>query len=227
MIQRHEINDFELVEFGNETKEEKKLLKQFVNFHWVLYKDDPQYIPLLDYEYFGLKLIGMTGFFEPKNLFYKHAEMRFFLVYKNGEIVGRCNAFTNSRHNEQWKDKVDVLRKFALNRPCYIAEHIKSFFELSDIEYNCYPDIKNKKDSVVIAPNPNNGTFFIYNNSETFNGDIIITNIEGKIVYSKKNVSFIRNEKYFFDLTKSQNGIYILQLRSTNISKTKRIMIIK
>lgn len=112
MIQKNKINDFELVEFGNETKEEKKLLKQFVNFHWILYKDDPQYIPLLDYEYLGFKLIGMTGFFEPKNLFFKHAEMRFFLVYKNGEIVGRCNAFTNSRHNEHWNDKVGFFGQF-------------------------------------------------------------------------------------------------------------------
>ena len=86
MIKRTKINDVELISFGNESKTERKLLKQFVNYHWEFYKNEPQYIPLLDYEYLGFKLIGMTGFFEPKNLFFKHAEMRFFMVLKEGEI---------------------------------------------------------------------------------------------------------------------------------------------
>ena len=112
MIERAKINDVELVSFGNESKTERKLLKQFVNFHWEFYKDEPKYIPLLDYEYLGFKLIGMTGFFEPRNLFFKHAEMRFFMVLKNGEVIGRCNAFANYRHNERWKDKVGFFGQF-------------------------------------------------------------------------------------------------------------------
>jgi len=87
-------------------------LKDFVNYHWELYKDDPQYIPLLDYEYLGFKLIGMTGFFEQRNLFFKHAEMRFFMVYQNGKIVGRCNAFVNHRHNEHWNEKTGFFGQF-------------------------------------------------------------------------------------------------------------------
>jgi len=38
MIERTIFNELELVSFGNETKAERKLLKQFVNFHWDLYK---------------------------------------------------------------------------------------------------------------------------------------------------------------------------------------------
>ena len=112
MIERTKFNDVELVSFGNETKAERKLLKQFVNYHWELYKNEPQYIPLLDYEYLGFKLIGMTGFFEPRNLFFKYAEMRFFMVTKNGEVIGRCNAFANYRHNEKWNDKVGFFGQF-------------------------------------------------------------------------------------------------------------------
>ena len=112
MIERTTLNDLELISFGNETKAERKLLKQFVNLHWELYKDEPQYVPLLDYEYLGFKLIGMTGFFEPKNLFFKHAEMRFFLVLKDGKVIGRCNAFVNYRHNEHWDDKVGFFGQF-------------------------------------------------------------------------------------------------------------------
>jgi hypothetical protein len=112
MIKKTEVNGFELIEFGNKTREEKKLLKKFVNYHWELYKDDPQYIPLLDYEYLGFKLFAITGFFESRNLFFKHAVMRFFLVYKDGEIVGRCNAFINHRHNEQWQEKTGFFGQF-------------------------------------------------------------------------------------------------------------------
>jgi len=112
MIERTTYNDFELISFGNESKAERKLLKQFVDFHWEFYKNEPKYIPLLDYEYLGFKIIGMTGFFEPNNLFFKHAEMRFFIVLKNGKMVGRCNAFVNYRHNERWKDKVGFFGQF-------------------------------------------------------------------------------------------------------------------
>jgi len=102
----------QIISFDNQTKKDKKLLKKFVDFHWQHYKDDPQYVPLLDYEYLGFKLIGMTGFFEPKNLFFKHAEMMFFLAISDGKIVGRCNAFVNENHNKHWHDKVGFWGQF-------------------------------------------------------------------------------------------------------------------
>ena len=105
MIEKNQHNGIELIAFGNESKEERKLLKKFVDFHWKLYKKDHQYIPLLDYEYLGFKLIAITGFFEPKNLFFKHAVMRFFMAVKDGKVVGRCNAFVNHRHNQHWNEK--------------------------------------------------------------------------------------------------------------------------
>ncbi len=111
-MQQTNTNNLQILSFSNETKQDKKLLKKFVNFHWEHYKDDPQYIPLLDYEYLGFKLIGIHGFFEPSNLFLKHAEMKFFLAQKNGQVVGRCNAFVNFNHNKHWNDKVGFFGQF-------------------------------------------------------------------------------------------------------------------
>ena len=111
-MQQTNTNNLQILSFSNETKQDKKLLKEFVNFHWEHYKDDPQYIPLLDYEYLGFKLIGIHGFFEPSNLFLKHAEMQFFLALKNDEVVGRCNAFINHNHNKHWNDKVGFFGQF-------------------------------------------------------------------------------------------------------------------
>jgi len=111
-MQQTNTNNLQIISFSNETKQDKKLLKEFVNFHWEHYKDEPQYVPLLDYEYLGFKLIGIHGFFEPDNLFFKHAEMKFFLAQKNGQVVGRCNAFINFNHNKHWNDKVGFFGQF-------------------------------------------------------------------------------------------------------------------
>jgi len=102
----------EIVSFSNRSRQDKKLLKKFVQFHWQHYQGDVQYVPLLDYEYLGFRLLGMKGFFEPRNLFFKHADMAFFLAYQAGKIVGRCNAFVNHSHNRHWGDKVGFFGQF-------------------------------------------------------------------------------------------------------------------
>ncbi len=98
--------------FSNQTAADKKLLKEFVDFHWEHYKQDAQYIPLLDYEYLGFHLIGMTGFFEPQNNFFNHADMKFFLAYQDGKVVGRCNAFVNHNFNKHWNEKTGFFGQF-------------------------------------------------------------------------------------------------------------------
>jgi hypothetical protein len=60
----------------------------------------------------GFGLLGIRGFFEPANLFFKHADMRFFLALRSGETVGRCNAFVNHNHNRHWNDKVGFFGQF-------------------------------------------------------------------------------------------------------------------
>ncbi|MGD9064096.1 MAG: hypothetical protein PVI42_08215 [Desulfobacterales bacterium] len=107
-----ETNGISILSFSNKKKADKKYLKQFVNFHWDHYQGEPRYVPLLDYEYLGFKLIGMKGIFEPDNIFFKHADMRFFLATKKGNIVGRCNAFVNYNHNKHWNDRVGFFGHF-------------------------------------------------------------------------------------------------------------------
>lgn len=105
-------SELSVLSFSNQTKEDKKKLKQFVKFHWSHYRNDPGYIPLLNYEYLGLGLIGMTGFFEPKDLFYNHAEIRFFMAEQNNTILGHCAAFVNHRHNAHWNDQTGFFGQF-------------------------------------------------------------------------------------------------------------------
>ena len=105
-------NGVDIISFSNQTKQDKRHLKKFVDFHWDHYKDEPKYVPLLDYEYLGFKLMGIKGFFEPDNLFFKHADMKFFLASIDGKIVGRCNAFVNHHHNKHWNEKVGFFGQF-------------------------------------------------------------------------------------------------------------------
>jgi hypothetical protein len=116
----------EILAFSNSTREDRRLLKRFVDFHWEHYRDDAQYIPLLDYEYLGLKLLGIQGFFEPHNLFFRHADMRFFLAVRDGKTVGRCNAFVNHRHNERWRDRVGFFGQFECVDDQEVAEALLS-----------------------------------------------------------------------------------------------------
>jgi hypothetical protein len=106
------IGKIEIASFSNKTKDDKILLKRFIDFHWEHYRRDPRYIPLFDYEYLGNRLFGIHGFFEPNNLFYRYADIVFFLASRNGKSIGRCFAFTNSRHNTRWKDKVGFFGEF-------------------------------------------------------------------------------------------------------------------
>ncbi len=70
----------------------KGALKEFIEFQYALYKDDPYFVPqpriavkdLLDRE---------------KHPFYENAEMELFLARKNGKMVGRIAAIFDRAHN--------------------------------------------------------------------------------------------------------------------------------
>jgi len=102
----------QIIQFSNQSQEDKRWLKKFIDFHWRHYAADPAYVPLLDYEYTGFRLLGIVGFFEKKNLFFKHADMRFFLALEGNTVVGRCNAFVNHHHNAHWHDQVGFFGQF-------------------------------------------------------------------------------------------------------------------
>ena len=63
----------------------KKELKQFIKFPWSLYKDNPYYVtPLMDFE--------MSTLSKEKNPAFDHAEAKYWIATKDGEVVGRIAA---------------------------------------------------------------------------------------------------------------------------------------
>lgn len=108
----NESGSMRIIQFGNTTKHDRALLRQFVDFHWEHYRDEPRYVPLLDFEYLGMKLLGIRGFFEPTSLFYRHADIAFFMARDGNTTLGRCTALVYHRHNERWKDEAGFFGQF-------------------------------------------------------------------------------------------------------------------
>lgn len=108
----------EIIQFSNQSRADKKLLQQFVDFHWHFYADEPRFIPLLDYEFLGMRLLGIDGWFEPHHLFFKHATIAFFIARQGNRIVGRTCAFVNHNHNKHHQDSVGFFGFFeCINDP--------------------------------------------------------------------------------------------------------------
>ncbi|MCP4639620.1 MAG: hypothetical protein GY851_04275 [bacterium] len=97
-----------IVEFGNT---DRKLLKQFVRFAWDHYKDVPLYIPPLNMDLLGSKMMGHKGLLTADHPFHKHAEVVYYLAYRGREIVGRIAGCIDRHHNRD-NDAEDVIFGF-------------------------------------------------------------------------------------------------------------------
>lgn len=79
----------------------------------------------------------------------------------------------------------------------------------------------NIESSISIFPNPSNGKFTL--SSEITKGEISIYNISGEKIHSSKPNS----TKSEIDLSKEPNGIYFLQIKTTEGIANKKIIISK
>lgn len=78
-----------------ETKREQK---QFVQFPWTLYRDDPQWIPPLK-----ANLEELVGF--KPHPFHDVADVQAFLAMREGEVCGRILAILNRTHIEYYHER--------------------------------------------------------------------------------------------------------------------------
>ncbi len=77
---------------------DKKGLKEFIKLPFMIYREDPNWVPPLNSD--------MVKMFSPKdNPFYDHAEVKLYIARENGTPVGRIAAIVDqmhiSTHNEQ------------------------------------------------------------------------------------------------------------------------------
>lgn len=76
----------------------RKELRRFVNFPEKLYRNNPYYVPYLEFD--------QMDTLDPKtNPAAEFCDYKLYMAYKDGEEVGRVAAIVNHRNNEQWNHK--------------------------------------------------------------------------------------------------------------------------
>ncbi|KAF0183968.1 MAG: hypothetical protein FD164_565 [Nitrospirae bacterium] len=81
--------------FIREARTEREI-REFIEYPLFLYRDDPLYSPQLTRD--------LVPHFTDKNPFFRHAEARYFLAYRDGKIVGRIASIINHLHNQYHSD---------------------------------------------------------------------------------------------------------------------------
>ena len=79
--------------------------RQFIEFQWQIYKDDPYWVPPIISE-------RMAFYDKTKNPFFEHSDAQMFIAKRNGNIVGTIVAIQNNRHNETWNEKTAFFGGF-------------------------------------------------------------------------------------------------------------------
>lgn len=144
------------------------------------------------------------------------------------EIPHHISRWNYPESENQWQQEIeDVLLKFLKKRPCYVEYNLVSFFNLKEFGFTCELSDVEQSVKIAIVPNPSDGIFFIYNNSKSVvKGNLSISDIAGKIVYTKNDVALEANEKRYFNLMELPSNTYILNFYSNDFSERKKIVII-
>ena len=77
------------------TVQSKKDLRTFVNFPEKLYKNNPYYVPYLEFD-------QMDTLDQKKGAAQEFCESELYMAYKDGEPAGRVAAIVNNLANRQW-----------------------------------------------------------------------------------------------------------------------------
>jgi len=95
----------------------KKDLMKFIKFPFKHYKNDTNWVPPL--------IIAQKDLLNrKKHPFFKHAEIEFFLAYRDKEIVGRIAAVVDDNHNEFHNEKTGFFGFFETINDFEVAEKL-------------------------------------------------------------------------------------------------------
>lgn len=72
--------------------------RQFIQFPYTLYKNDPHFVP-------PLRMDRKDLINPKKNPFFENARAQLFLATQNGEVVGRISAQVNDVHNQRYNER--------------------------------------------------------------------------------------------------------------------------
>jgi len=156
-------------------------------------------------------------------------------IYRKLESIMSQYEEEVAQHSTRWhypeskasweQDIKDHLLDFLIKRPCEVAKQVIRYFDLEEFGFSCEsPDELGKQ--LVIAPNPNNGNFYIWNNSQK--GELlkaVLTDIAGKVVYVEENILLEAQEKKYYEFSALSGGMYYLSLISAHQYTVKPILV--
>jgi len=91
------------------------LLRKFIKFPWIIYKNDENWVAPLISEM-------KKKFDRSKNPFFRYADVQPFLAIRGTKIVGRIVAINNPRHNEFHKEKTGFFGLFECIEDAQVAK---------------------------------------------------------------------------------------------------------
>ena len=80
-------------------------LDRFIKLPWRIYQNDPVWVP-------PLLMDVRTALDRKKHPFHQHAEVEYFLAWRNGEPVGRIAAIVNHLYNQFHEDNTGFFGLF-------------------------------------------------------------------------------------------------------------------
>ncbi len=144
------------------------------------------------------------------------------------EVPGHIDRWHYPNSLNAWDaDIANDLLSFLQKRPCVVREQIMSFFELTSFDFECETKLDEHSGlgQFVLAPNPNNGRFFLLNTGEHIaNATITIISANGQEVYKESGVDIMTNERKYFDVSGLPKNIYLLRVVSNNFSEQKKMI---
>jgi len=144
----------------------------------------------------------------------------------NPEMMDHIKRWNYPDSFNSWENDIESdLLYFLERRPCGATDNLMAFFDLTNFNFECEIDNTN---NLVVAPNPNNGNFFLFNNSiDIINATITLTNINGQVVFKQHNFNLKKYEKKYFDLSDLVNNVFILQIMADNYNEQQKIIIMR
>lgn len=97
-------------------------IKDFVQFHWDHYHGNQYWVPQLNADLLGNKVLGMKGLLTPGHPYHETAEATHFLAYQGDRVVGRVSGAINRRFNEYYNVKVAFFGFFECIEEYAVAE---------------------------------------------------------------------------------------------------------
>ena len=180
---------------------------------------------------------------EFKQLFIDRFAYHLNTTFHKDTVVSRINEFETLLDNEieyhiqrwhypqaygQWINEIDIMIEFAVKRPCFCAEHVKTKFNLDEFGFNCdtlFLDSSDNQLHFEVYPNPGDGIFYLKNpDNLPHKTEVRVFNTTGQQI-ANYTFSFERYEAKMFNLSELRSGLYFMVISIDNSIYTEKIII--